>query len=90
MIVGDSRSGKSTLIQSILCTLINYYSAYEVCFYIMDYSSRMLKLFKGTPWCGAVMTEENDAPSNFFKTIEKYTLSANEFSLKMKSVILAK
>ena len=71
MIVGDSRSGKSTLIQSILCTLINYYSAYEVCFYIMDYSSRMLKLFKGTPWCGAVMTEENDAPSNFFKTIEK-------------------
>lgn len=70
MIAGEGGSGKTTLIQSILYSLCKNYSPDEVQFYILDYSSRMLKMFDSTPHCGAVLTEENeDSLNDFFSLI---------------------
>ena len=72
MIVGDHESGKTTLLQSMLLTLSEEYTPDDVNYYILDYSSRSLKLFEKLPHCGAVLLEEEESDLNrFFKLIEK-------------------
>lgn len=70
LIVGESGSGKTTMVQNILYSLSKELSPEEFNFYALDYSSRMLKIFKPLPHCGAVLQEE-DAGSldEFFKLI---------------------
>ena len=71
LIVGEPESGKTTFIQSMLISLIKHYSPEEVNFYILDYSSRMLKVFDKTPHCGAVLGEEDeDKIDAFFDLIQ--------------------
>lgn len=71
MIVGDARSGKTTLIQSMLYTLAKYYTPQEVNFYILDYSSRLLSVFKQLPHCGEVLSEDDETQlPSFFKLIQ--------------------
>lgn len=69
MIVGEGGSGKTTMVQSILYSLCKNYSSGEVQFYILDYSSRMLKVFDVMPHCGAVLIEENEDSLNDFFTL---------------------
>lgn len=70
MIVGEAGSGKTTLIQSILFSLAHNYSADDMQFYVLDYSSRLLKSFAVLPHCGAVLTEDDaSALDNFFELI---------------------
>jgi len=70
LIVGDSGSGKTVLIQNILLSLAKQLSPKEFNFYILDYSSRMLKLFKSLPHCGAVLQEEDsESLDEFFKLV---------------------
>lgn len=72
MIVGEAGSGKTTLVQSILYSLCKNYSSAEVQFYVLDYSSRMLKMFDSMPHCGAVLTEENeDSLNDFFDLLNE-------------------
>ena len=72
LIVGESGSGKSILIQSILLTMSQRLSPKEFQFYALDYSSRMLKLFKPLPHCGAVLQEEDELSlTNFFDILRK-------------------
>lgn len=69
MIVGEGGSGKTTMVQSMLYSLCKNYSSGEVQFYILDYSSRMLKVFDVMPHCGAVLIEENEDSLNDFFTL---------------------
>lgn len=70
LIVGDGGSGKTTLIQSILYSLCKRYSSDQFQYYVLDYSTRMLKLFKGLPHCGGVLTEDdNNSLEHFFEII---------------------
>lgn len=72
MIVGDSRSGKTTLIQSMLYILSKYYTSQEVNYYALDYSSRLLSIFKGLPHCGEILTEDDEQQiPSFFKLIQE-------------------
>lgn len=70
MIVGDTASGKTTLIQTILYSLAKKCSPDEFQFYALDYSSRLLKTFTVLPHCGEILTEEDSASlDGFFEII---------------------
>ncbi len=70
LIAGDSSSGKTTIVQNILYSLAKKLSPQEFNFYALDYSSRMLKLFKPLAHCGAILQEEDDeALDSFFNLI---------------------
>lgn len=71
IIVGNSGMGKSTMLLTILTSLIKSYSCDKVNFYILDFSSRILKLFKSSPHCGLVaFSDEKEAVERLFKFIE--------------------
>lgn len=70
LVAGASGCGKTTLIQSILYSLIKKLSPQEFNFYILDYSSRMMKQLNILPHCGEVLYEEDaDSLDDFFKLI---------------------
>lgn len=72
LVAGASGSGKTTMIQALLLSLARRYSPEQVNFYILDYSSRLLHLFKKLPHCGAVLGEEQeDSLSAFFQMIRE-------------------
>lgn len=79
LVVGEAGSGKTTLLQSLLLSLSQRYSSEQFQFYILDYSSRMLNLFRTLPHCGAVLGEE-DIPSldAFFSLISSIIRSRKQ------------
>ena len=75
LIAGDQGSGKSALLQTLLLTLSEKYSPKELNYYLLDYSGRMLNLFRALPHCGAVLTEEqDDLLKQFFNLIDQIVL----------------
>lgn len=72
LVAGDAGSGKTTIIQNIIYSLSNQLSPHDFNFYLLDYSSRLLKQFNLLPHCGAILQEE-DAPAldEFFKIINQ-------------------
>ena len=72
LITGSSGSGKSMLLQSMLFSLVRDYSPGQLQFYVLDYSSGMLRLFQKLPHCAAVLTEDDNAALDvFFDTVRK-------------------
>lgn len=72
MITGLSGSGKTTVIENILWQLTERLSPQDLNYYVMDYSSRMLKNFESLPHCGTVLLEEDDNRlDDFFDVIHK-------------------
>ncbi len=70
LIAGTAESGKSTIIQNILYSLSQQLTPKEFNFYVLDYSSRMIKLFKPLPHCGAIQHEEDSGSlDEFFKLV---------------------
>lgn len=70
LITGESGSGKTTMVQNILYLLARKLPPSELNFYVLDYSSRMLKMFKTLPHCGAVLQEEDEGSlGELFKLI---------------------
>ncbi|SDB51907.1 DNA segregation ATPase FtsK/SpoIIIE, S-DNA-T family [Pseudobutyrivibrio sp. YE44] len=59
-VAGSSLSGKTNLMQTIIKGLCGKYSAAEVCIYIMDFASMMLKNFEGLNQVGGVVTATDD------------------------------
>lgn len=57
-ICGAAGCGKTTLLQTVFCSLVKKYSPEQFNFYIMDFSSRTFKMFKRLPHCGGVVYEE--------------------------------
>ena len=72
LVVGQSGSGKTTIIQNIIYSLSNRLSPNDFNFYGLDYSSRLLKQFKLLPHCGEILQEEDAGLlDEFFKLINK-------------------
>ena len=61
LVAGEPGCGKTTFIQTMLLSLAERYSPKQVQFYILDYSSRMLRIFDGLPHCGGVLGEEQES-----------------------------
>lgn len=57
-ICGTAGCGKTTLLQTIFCSVVKKYSPELFNFYVMDFSSRTFKMFKNLPHCGGVVYEE--------------------------------
>lgn len=71
LIFGDQGSGKTTFLQTLLLTLSEKYTSEDVNYYILDYSSRSLKLFQSLPHTGAVLDEDqNQYIQPFFELID--------------------
>lgn len=72
LVAGAPGCGKTIFIQALLLSLARRYTPEQVNFYILDYSSRLLRLFEKLPHCGAVIGEEREGSMNaFFKMIEE-------------------
>lgn len=71
LISGISGIGKSTLIQTILVSLIKNYTCEQFVYYILDFSSRTLKVFNKSRHCGLVaFSEEDEAVERLFAYTE--------------------
>ncbi|WP_105305012.1 type VII secretion protein EssC [Anaerolactibacter massiliensis] len=70
--LGKSGSGKTIFLQSLLLSLSTKYTSEDIQYYILDYSSRGLKMFHDLPQCGAVLTdEEYDYVPAVFKLLDQ-------------------
>ena len=69
LIVGNSGSGKSTFLRTMLYSLVSHYSPEQLVFYIMDFSGGGLLPFNQAPHCGAYVTENNE--SDIDRLLEK-------------------
>lgn len=70
-VCGISMSGKSTLLQSIVYSLIHRYSPDYLNLYMLDFSSRMLGVFEGEAHVGGVLYESDlDTIGKLFHMIE--------------------
>lgn len=81
LIVGSVMSGKTTLLQTILYSLVKHYSADSVQIYIADYNSRILSCFQHCPAVGGVIfDDEQDKTNKLMKMMLK------ELSLRKKKL----
>ena len=72
LIVGSQGSGKSCLLQYILLTFIKSYPLDMFHFYVLDFSSRIFKIFNSLPNCGGVLyDEDSDSLDKFFEIINQ-------------------
>lgn len=70
-VIGTVVSGKSTFLMTYLYSLADRYAPDVVNFYVLDYSSGMLKALEGLAHVGGVMTEkESEKVSKFFTMLE--------------------
>jgi S-DNA-T family DNA segregation ATPase FtsK/SpoIIIE len=71
-IVGTQGYGKTTQLYTFLYSLVEHYTPEQVQFYIMDYSSRMLKMFMNCKHCGDITNgdDELEKPQRLFQLIE--------------------
>lgn len=69
-IIGSAMTGKTTLLQTILLQLMNYYTPEEVNVYVIDCGNMTLKAFeKSNIVGGVVLTAEEDKIENLFKLL---------------------
>jgi len=72
MIIGASQTGKTMLLQSMIKSLANQHSPKDVSIYILDFASKVLKMFDGLNHVGGVVTDSDDEKlKNFFKLINE-------------------
>ncbi len=60
LILGESQSGKTSLVQTLLYDVVTNFSPDEVNFYLFDFSKRALQVFQQAPHCGAWICEDED------------------------------
>lgn len=60
LVCGEPGSGKTSFVEALLYSLVKKTTPEQFQFYTLDYSSRLLKVFRNLPHCGAVL-EEDDA-----------------------------
>lgn len=68
MIIGSAQTGKTTLLQTILRGIAESASPKEVSVYILDFASKIMKVFQPLNHVGGVLTDTDDEKlKNFFK-----------------------
>lgn len=60
LIIGEPGSGKTTLIQTMILNLIEQNSSQDLFIYTIDYSSKMLRMFRRLPHVGEALEEEDE------------------------------
>lgn len=60
-ICGNSGSGKSSYIKTLLYSLVTQYSPEWFCYYILDLSGGALRSYAKLPHCGVYLTEQDEA-----------------------------
>lgn len=69
-IIGSAMTGKTTLLQTMLLQMMDYYTPSEVNVYIIDCGNMTLKSFENSNIVGGVaLTSEEDKITNLFKLI---------------------
>lgn len=69
-IIGSAMTGKTTLLQTILLQLMNYYTPQDVNVYVIDCGNMTLKAFENSNLVGGVaLTAEEDKITNLFKLL---------------------
>lgn len=72
LIIGAPGYGKTTLLQTILTSLMLTYTPKEVNIYILDFGTRVLKIFERAPQVGGVvLQEEEEKLENLLRFIKK-------------------
>ncbi|MDR1320313.1 MAG: type VII secretion protein EssC [Gracilibacteraceae bacterium] len=72
MIVGSAQTGKTMLLQTILRGIAERYSPKQASIYILDFASKVMKIFDGLNHVGGVLTDADDeALKNFFKMMRE-------------------
>lgn len=70
-IVGTGRSGKSTLLESMIFQMAEYNTPNQINFYILDFSGNHLKKLAMLPHCGQLISEgEIEQADKFFELID--------------------
>lgn len=82
-IIGAAQSGKTTLLQTILYTLIREYSPKEVNIYIIDFGTMALKVFERSNHVGGVvLSTEEEKMNNLFKMLKEEIAKRKEILLE--------
>jgi len=82
LIYGSTGSGKENLLTTILYSLVNYYTPYEVNSYILDFGSGILTNFEEFPHIGDIIHSGDDEKiENLFKFI------SNEINIRKKKFL---
>lgn len=72
IIYGNTGSGKETLLATLVYDVITTHKAEEVQFYLFDFGSEALKIFKGAPHVGDIVyISENEKISRCFEMLQK-------------------
>ena len=72
IIYGNAESGKETLISTMIYDVINNYSSEVVQFYILDFGSETMKIFKRSNHVGDVIfANEGEKIARFFMMLQK-------------------
>ncbi len=72
VVCGSVVSGKSTLLQTIVCGLVKRYTPEQLNLYLIDFSSRMLSAFASAPHTGGMIYEnEEEKVGRLFRFMDK-------------------
>lgn len=72
LIVGAPQSGKTNLLQTVICSLAMKYSADQVNFYLIDFGSLVLKNYEGLDHVGGVvLPDEDEKVKNLFRMLNQ-------------------
>lgn len=72
IIYGNAESGKETLLSTMLYDLMTEYTTEQVQFYILDFGSEALKIYKRSPHVGDIVFNGDDEKiERFFDMIQK-------------------
>lgn len=102
-VCGSAVSGKSTFLQTMICSLLSRYSPDELQLYLLDFSSQMLLPFESAPHVGGVVTSsQEDMVDKFFHMLEElyserrsamqggnYIQYVQVYGVKMPAIVVA-
>lgn len=72
IIIGSAQTGKTTLLQTILRGIAERFTPEETSVYILDFASKILKIYSALNHVGGVLTDSDDERlKNFFKMIRR-------------------
>lgn len=79
IIIGSAQTGKTMLLQSILRGVAENYSPKQVFIYILDFASKILKIYENLNHVGGVLTDADDEKlKNFFKMMREEVANRKE------------